>query len=397
MMTSLRIGLIGLGSVGKGLFDIIQSRPDLHVEIKRICVKDLTKHRDVPASLITGDVSELINNSEIDAIVELIDDADAAFAIASAAMRQGKAVVSANKRMVATRLHELIALQQETQQSLLYEASTCASIPIIRNLEEYYTNGLLTSVTGIVNGTTNYILTRLTSAAGSNFGYIDALGEAQEKGFAESDPTLDVEGFDAVFKSTILAKHAFGALIDPSTVIRRGIAQVNSFDITFAASQGFVIKHLAHIEERNSNELSVYAMPTFVLNSNPISWVSYEINAVRLATVAPDAQLLAGRGAGGISTACAVLSDLSMLRHNYRYTYRKGLGGKGPTLSNDVTVRAYVRGNEAMINSVRWIQRQIDVRSIEANFVIGSVNLQALADSPAFRDTDTFVGMWSSE
>lgn len=392
MHTPLRIGLFGFGCVGQGLYDVLHRTPGLRTDIARICVKDRHKPRTLDASYFTFDAADLIDDPEIDIIVELIDDAQAAFDIVERSMRAGKAVVTANKRMVATRLPDLLALQEETGQPLLYEASTCGSIPIIRNLEEYYDNDLLDGVTGIVNGTTNFILTRLASTGGSGLGYVEALDEATVLGFAESDPTLDVEAYDAAYKTAILAAHAFGVVIDPTVVVRRGITSIASFDVRVAASQGYVIKLLARVAVRDAR-LSAVALPAFVSVNDPLASIDNEVNAVRLDAAFSEAQMLVGKGAGGGPTASAVLSDISALRYAYRYEYRKLRRKGAPDVSNDIKVVAYVRGPRPVLEAVPWLDRRIDVRSADGHYVMGVVELDALQASFAFGDPSTFVAL----
>ncbi len=211
----LKIGLFGYGCVGQGLHDVLNSSKGFKADIVRICVKDRNKKRRIPMSNFTFDKNDILNDSSINLIVELIDDAEEAYQIVSTAMKKGKNVVTANKLMVATHFKELVDMQSKYGVSLLYEASAGASIPIIRNLEEYYDNELLHSLRGILNGTTNYILTKMYN---EDREYADVLKEAQEKGFAESNPTLDVEGWDAKYKLCIITGHAYGLFLDPDEV-----------------------------------------------------------------------------------------------------------------------------------------------------------------------------------
>ncbi|MBC7758572.1 MAG: homoserine dehydrogenase, partial [Phormidesmis sp. FL-bin-119] len=211
MSKKLTIGLFGFGVVGQGLHDIISTK-DLNIEIKKIVIKDSSKSRSLPEDLFTTDASEILDDSGINTVVELINDADAAFKITSTALKSGKNVVSANKKMIAEHLEELVALQKEYGTSLLYEGAVCGSIPIIRNLEEYYDNELLHSISGIFNGSSNFILSKI---ANEGLEYNDALKQAQDLGFAETDPLLDVGGYDAKFKLLIAAAHAYGAFIKP--------------------------------------------------------------------------------------------------------------------------------------------------------------------------------------
>src|SRR5690606_38116245 len=219
MSKKLTIGMFGFGEVGQGLYDIIKTK-NLNLEIKKFVIKNANKKRSLNEDLFTTDPSIILDDPEINTVVELIDDADAAFGIAKQALSNGKNVVSANKKMIALHLEELTEIQSEFGTSLLYEGAVCGSIPIIRNLEEYYDNELLYAITGIFNGSSNYILSKIFN---ENKPYEEALTQAQELGFAESDPTLDVGGFDAKYKLAIVASHAYGIYVNPDDILNIGI------------------------------------------------------------------------------------------------------------------------------------------------------------------------------
>ncbi len=315
----MKLGLFGFGCVGQGLWKVLHETRGIRADIKRICIKHPEKQRPVPAHFFTTDPAEILNDPEIDVVVELIDDAEAAFEIVSAALSGGKAVVSANKKMIAHRLPELYALQQKTGAPFLYEGACCASIPIIRNLEEYYDNDLLTSVEGIFNGTTNFILTRIFE---EHLSFGEALRLAQAGGFAESDPTLDVEGYDPKFKLCILLLHAFGVFVQPEKVLHSGISRLNDFDIEFARSRGSVLKLVARCF-RDNDKVAAYCLPRFVPAGHRYAGVKNEYNAVTLESAFSERQWFVGKGAGDKPTGCAVLSDVSALRYLYKYEYRK--------------------------------------------------------------------------
>ena len=229
----LTIGLFGFGVVGEGVYKVLLQTPSLKAAIKKVCIKHPDKKREAPAELFTSNKDELLFDESINVIVEVIDDADAAYDIVSTAMRNGKHVVSASKKMIAEHLPALLELQQETGKSLLYESSACASIPVIRNLEEYYDNDLLHSIRAIVNGSTNYILTKMFE---EKLDYKSALLQAQQLGFAESNPALDVEGFDAANKWSFLLTHAYGIVVHPLELLFTGIQNVTGFDATVASN-----------------------------------------------------------------------------------------------------------------------------------------------------------------
>ncbi|RYE53192.1 MAG: homoserine dehydrogenase, partial [Sphingobacteriales bacterium] len=254
MTKKLKIGLFGFGVVGQGLYDIIRGQ-DLNLELTKIAIKDPSKKRTLPAELFTTDHDEILDNPEINTIVELIDDADAAFRVAKKALSNGKNVVSANKKMIASHLAELVALQNQFGTSLLYEGAVCGSIPIIRNLEEYYDNELLHAVSGIFNGSSNYILSKLYNEGTD---YATALSKAQELGFAETDPTLDVGGFDAKFKLTIATAHAYGLFLQPEKIFNIGIQNISENDIRFAKEKGYKIKLVPTAKKISSRQVITY-------------------------------------------------------------------------------------------------------------------------------------------
>lgn len=394
--TSLRLGLFGFGVVGQGLYDVLERTPGLRAEIIRICVKDPKKTRKVDPSLITFSPADVLDDPRINTVVELIDDHEAAYRFVTEALRKGKAVITANKRMLANNLAELIALQRETGSPLLYEASTAGSIPIIRNLEEYYDSDLLSGVEGIVNGTTNYILTQVSAAvlAGGDAAQGDAYGialrAAQQAGFAESDPTMDVEGWDATFKTVIIAAHAFGTVITPDRVVRRGIAGLAASDVETARARGSAVKLLSRVIQHGEG-FSAMALPTFVPLVDPLAGVSNETNGIRIRAAFSDAQLLVGKGAGGHPTASAVLSDISAQRYGYRYEYKKIAQGERPALNNQREVEVYVRSSDALLAAVPWRSISIDHKEEGRSYRIGRVDLLELAASAAFADTTTFV------
>jgi homoserine dehydrogenase len=318
--TDLNIGLFGFGVVGQGLHAVLERTPGLRARIGRIAVKDRTKARSLPAELFTFDKSELLSDPALTVIVELIDDADEAYLIVKEALLRGKAVVTANKKMLAEHLPELIDIQQTTGTPLLYEAAACASLPVIRNLEEYYDTDLLESVEGIVNGSTNYILTAMHRDAQP---YAAALARAQELGFAESNPALDVEGLDARNKLVLLLAHAFGLVVGPSDLLAVGITGISALATAYAREQGLIIKLVAEARRLPGGGLAAAVLPTLVRPGHELAQVHDEFNGLITQSGFADRQFFLGRGAGAFPTASAVLSDLSALTYGYRYGYKK--------------------------------------------------------------------------
>ncbi|MBI3135290.1 MAG: homoserine dehydrogenase [Bacteroidetes bacterium] len=319
MKKKLTIGLFGFGCVGSGLYEVLNRSNLLNATIKTIVVKNKNKQRVLPADHFQYDKELILADPEINLVVELIDDADAAYEIVTRALRSGKHVVSANKKMIAHHLDELIALKNQNNVSFLYEASVCGSIPVIRNLEEYYNNDTLRSVQGICNGTTNYILTRLDKEGKS---FDEILKDAQRLGFAESDPTLDIDGFDSKFKLQILIAHAFGVITLPADILNIGIRNIKEQDIRFAKEKGLKIKLIAASEKIDQKVIG-YVAPQFIQEDSFAYDVNNEFNAVTIEALFSDRQVFKGKGAGSFPTASAVLSDISALQYDYGYEYRK--------------------------------------------------------------------------
>lgn len=338
MKKNLKLGLFGFGCVGQGLYHVLHETRGLKAEIKKVCVKNRNKTRPVTENFFTFDRHELLNDPEIDIIVELIDDSAAAFEIVKTALENGKAVVTANKKMLAEHLGEIYSLQQRYGKPVLYEGSVCGSIPIIRNLEEYYDNDLIQRVEGIFNGSTNYILTRVFD---ENKSYAEALTQAQELGFAESDPGLDVKGFDPKFKLVIAIAHAFGVFVRPEEVINIGIDRISDLDLRYAREHDCTIKLVARAFRINTKVFGFVA-PQFIPLSSPLASVRNEYNAVQVQGAFAEKQIFIGKGAGSYPTGSAVLSDISALTYDYTYEYKKLAQANGLTFSNELATDAFV-------------------------------------------------------
>jgi homoserine dehydrogenase len=335
----LVIGLFGFGVVGEGLYKVLQQTPSLKASIKKVCIKHPGKKRNAPAELFTADRDELLNDPEINVIVEVINESGPAFDIASTALKNGKDVVSASKKMIAENLPALLGLQRTTGRSFLYEAAACASIPVIRNLEEYYDNDLLHSIKAIVNGSTNFILTKIFE---ESLAFREALLLAQQLGFAESDPTLDVEGYDARNKWIFLLTHAYGIVEEPTNILFNGIQNIHSTDAKVAKEKNYSIKLVAQAKKLVNGKVAAFVLPQFVGHNDHLSFVKYEYNGVVIESGFADNQFFYGKGAGSFPTASAVLSDISALRYQYKYEYKKLYHHKPLELSNDIFLRVYV-------------------------------------------------------
>ena len=340
MSKKLMIGLFGYGVVGTGLYDVLHKSKTVDATIKKIVVKHKDKPRNISPEHFHFDKNEILNDDEINVVVELIDDADAAYEIVTTALKKGKAVVSANKKLIAEHFEELYELQQKYNVPFLYEAAVCGSIPIIRNLEEYYNNDFLQSIQGIVNGSTNYILTKTFQ---DNLSFDEALKEAQEKGYAESNPILDTGGFDARSKLQILLAHSFGITTKPEEVFNVGIQNLGDLELKFAKEKNLQIKLLAYAQKRNDNEVVALVIPKFVKSTDTFSTVNDVFNGVKVQTAFADKQFFYGRGAGSLPTASAVLSDISALAYDYKYEYKKITNSENLKLTEDFNLKVLFR------------------------------------------------------
>jgi len=378
MSKRLKIGLFGFGVVGQGLHDIIKGQ-DLNIEVIKIAIKNPNKKRNLDAQLFTTDHDELLDDPEINTIVELIDDADAAYRIVKKALISGKHVVSANKKMIATHLAELVELQEKYGTSLLYEGSVCGSIPIIRNLEEYYDNELLHGISGIFNGSSNYILSKIFN---EGMDYDLALKQAQELGFAESDPTLDVGGFDAKYKLVIATAHAYGLFVNPEEILNVGIQNLSESDVTYAKEKNFKIKLVPTARKISTQQVISYVLPKFVKADDFIYNVENEYNCVTVQAAFADKQFFFGKGAGGHPTGAAVLSDIAALRYGYKYEYKKYQHKNGLVHTDNVNLEVYLRYvEESTVEKLQVENIKERFSNEDFKYVIGEVSLKVLLEN----------------
>ena len=375
----LCIGLFGFGVVGKGLYDVLHSTPTLQASINKICIKNIDKKRSLAAEHFTDNGETLLDDENINVIVELIDDADAAFIIVKKALQSGKAVVSANKKMIAEHFEELYALQQKYNTPFLYEASCCASMPIIRNLEEYYDNDLLQSFRGIINGSTNFILTKIFQ---EQVEFNEALLLAKQLGFAESNPTLDIGGFDAANKLSILLAHSFGIIATTDKFIFNGITNISLQDATVAKEKKYSIKLVANAQKLANGKLAAFVLPQFVTEADDLYHVHNEFNGITTESSFADKHFFKGKGAGAFPTASAVLSDISALRYNYKYEYKKIAHQTDTQLSNDYYLKIFVSVDaieKIDKNHFEWIEEWHN--EFHYSWLIGVVHAEKLFKS----------------
>lgn len=384
MLKQLTIGLFGFGVVGEGLYKVLSQTPSLNAKIKRVCIKNPEKKRNAPQELFTTEKDILLNDEEINLIVELIDDADAAFPIVRTALYNGKDVISANKKMLAHNLFTLLQIQKETGRSLLYEASACASIPIIRNLEEYYDNDLLQGISAIVNGSTNFILTKMFE---ENLDFKEALLLAQQLGFAESNPKLDIEGFDAVNKWSLLLLHAYGIVAHPDDLLFNGIQNLNGIDAQVAANKKQQIKLIAQAKKLKSGKVAAFVLPQFISVDDNFAFAKNEYNAVVLESGLADKQFFLGKGAGAFPTASAVLSDIAALRYDYKYEYKKLNHHDTHQLTGNYSLKIYISFDDVK-NIVQEDFISIDQwhRDERRSYVIGEIAYETLKSTTWWKE-----------
>lgn len=278
--------------------------------------------------------------------------------------------------MIATHLEELTEIQNQHGTSLLYEGAVCGSIPIIRNLEEYYDNELLHSVSGIFNGSSNYILSKIFN---ENQSYDEALKKAQELGFAETDPTLDVGGYDPKYKLAIVASHAYGIYINPDEILNLGIDTLGNADIRYAREKNYKIKLIPLAKEITNNQVVLYVLPKFISKGNILQNVENEYNGVLVKAAFADEQFFYGKGAGGHPTGSAVLSDIAALRYDYKYEYKKHLEAQQVEYSTDYALKAYFRyEDEDVLENIEFISISERFYSDDHKYVIGTINLQEI-------------------
>ena len=314
--SSVRVGILGCGNVGSALVqlvaehdDTIAARSGVRLEVVRVAVHNTAKERAVtlPDGVLTHDADALVTDPAVDVVVELMGGMEPARRLIRAALDSGKPVVTANKEVLANAGVELLEAAAKAGVDLLYEAAVAGAIPLIRPLRESLAGDRLRRVMGIVNGTTNFILTRMSESGAS---FSEALAEAQTLGYAERDPTADVEGWDAAAKAAIIASAAFGVQVVAGDVYREGISGITADDIAMAGRLGYAVKLLAVVEQPARGEVAVRVHPAMVPLDHPLASVRDAYNAVFVEGAAAGELMFYGRGAGGRPTASAVLGDL---------------------------------------------------------------------------------------
>ncbi len=337
----IRVGVLGGGNVGAAVIRLLDEdaeeiarRAGCRLRVSRVAVRDPTKTRDVPLdpSQLTGDAMEVLDDPDVDVVCELIGGDEPAGGLILAAFERGKPVVTANKELLATRGRELFDASDAKGLDLYFEAAVGGGIPLIRPLKESLTGERVRRVLGIVNGTTNFILTKMSDEGRS---FADVLTEAQALGYAEADPTADVEGHDAAAKCAILASIAFNARVTSADVFREGIARVSPEDVEFARRLGYVVKLLAIAELVDGERIAARVHPSMIPATHPLAAVRDAYNAVFVEGPHIGELMFYGRGAGGDATATAVVGDLVSVARNLQ----SGARGVGCTCFHERTIR----------------------------------------------------------
>lgn len=382
--TKKKVGLFGFGTVGQGFYQLIDEKSPF--EIVKICVKDKNKPRPLPLDKFTYSIDEILNDDSITIVVELISDAKVAFDIVECSLKKGKSVISANKSMISCKLSTLIALQSTYNARLFYEASVCGSIPIIQLLDAYYSNDTIHELSTICNGTSNYILTKI--ASGKSFS--QALTEAQSHGFAELDPSSDIQGLDSKYKLVILIAYSFGLIVDPGNIFCYGIEKITKDDSDFAIENGHCIKLIAYAAKTITNEINAYVIPKLIPQTHLFNLVNDEYNAVEITAKYINQQFLVGKGAGAYPTSIAVLSDLNLVEKNRFPCYN--LSASNSIFSNNTSIKIYLRcSSQSTLNSLKNYKIINQFQKNNLIFFILEISLSDLITSKIENDENAFI------
>jgi len=374
----IRVGVLGCGNVGSAVVGLIANdaelilrRTGIRLEVTRVAVRNLTAERAVtlPEGMLTRDAHAVVADPDVDIVVETIGGIEPARQLVLAALKGGKPVVTANKELVANCGAELFEAATSAGVDLQFEAAVAGAIPIIRALRESLAGEGVAKILGIVNGTTNFILTKMTEEGAS---YADVLGEAQRLGYAEADPTADVEGFDASAKAAIMATVASGCNVVAGDVYREGIARISPGDIAAAAKLHHVIKLLA-IVEMIDGDVAVRVHPAMVPDTHPLASVRDSFNAVFVQGQAADDLMFYGRGAGGLPTASAILGDLLSAASNLRRGTASPFGELAPA-----SIRPIDRTSSAFYLQLDVADRPGVLAAVASTFEANGVSIRSM-------------------
>jgi len=396
-MKTLKVGMLGCGVVGSQIARLLvenksdlTSRAGANLELVKVAVKNIkTKREGIPSNLLTDDAKSIVNDPEIDLIIEVIGGITPAKELILAAIKNGKSVVTANKALLAQSGAELYAAADNANVDLYYEAAVAGAIPILRPLRESLVGDQVLRIMGIVNGTTNYILTKMDE---SGTAFEDALKQAQALGFAEADPTADVEAIDAASKAAILAGLAFHSRVSDSDVYREGISKITATDVKVAKAMDMVIKLLAIAELTPDGEISVRVHPALLSRTHPLASVRESFNAVFVEAKSAGQLMFYGKGAGGEPTASAILGDLvAVARH-------KVSGGIGPKESDyaDLKIAKIGQTKTRYLIRLNVADKPGVLESVAHVFASHSVSIQTVRQTGAGDKAELIVMTHSS-
>ena len=336
-------GLFGFGTVGEGLYNLLRETDNDSLDIQKIVVKSKDKARSISYDKLSYEPDDILQNDAIQLVIEAISDAEAAYHIVTKAFKNGKDVITANKKMIATYHQQLIDQQEATGRKLYYEAAVCGAIPVIRTLDQYFPYDKISSIEGVFNGTANFILSKMEEGAS----YEDALQEAQNLGLAEADPTSDVEGWDAKYKLCISHKHAFGKTLSLDDVPNYGIDKITPTEQQFAKENNYRIRLKAIAK---NGAFSV--LPHFVSEDDFAYHLKGEANYMEIKSQYAGDHILQGPGAGGFPTASAIVSDIGLYQEGYGYQYSLSKKENG---NEQQLCWYYIKGtNEEQLRSIAY-------------------------------------------
>jgi len=401
--TPIRVGLLGAGTVGSQTARlIVEQKDELSARIGRpveltgvACLdpKETEKFPWIDQSIVTTDTLSVATNSDI--VIELIGGTTVARKFVLAAIESGASVVTANKALLAKYGPEIYSAAEAKGVDIYFEAAVGGAIPFLRPLRESLVGDKVTSMLGIVNGTTNYILDEMTT---KGLQFDDVLKDAQAKGYAEADPTGDIEGYDSLFKLVIITVHALGTYVAPEKIFTYGISTIHDSDIRYAREKNVKIKLVAQVVKVSDEHFTMFVMPEFVTPSKYIYSVDDEYNGVVIRGECYDRQFMFGKGAGSLPTASSILSDIMARQHDYRYEYKKQHYLDRPEYTTDVELKVYVRYTETDVLKILHFDRITEqYRGEDGNYVIGYIRLsELLAKREVLRGKDVFMADFQS-
>ena len=360
-MKKINIALLGFGNVGKGVWKILNTNKEdickrygYEIEIKKILVKDLNKIREIKlqGGILTDNFCDILNDNSIDLVVEVMGGEFPTLEYMIESMKRKKHIVTANKLCIAKHRELLLKTSQKEKVFLYYEASVGGGIPIIKQIDESLTSNKIEKITGILNGTTNYILTKMDE---ENMSFQSALNLAKEKGFAEADSRSDIEGYDSLYKLAIISSLSFKTLVNPNDISREGIENIEKEDIEYAKSLGFTIKLLA-VATLNNNNIEARVRPCFISREEAFATVRDSFNAISIKGDSVGEVISYGQGAGSLPTGSAVVSDvLSIIRNDLNYkniNCNREIENRISVINGDVESEFYIRINSKNSNGI---------------------------------------------